>query len=90
MVSVLRDIQQIPKYAGTAAAQSMLANRISWFFDLRGPSITIDTACSSGLTALDLACQGLWAKTGGPEVAIVAGASLILSPEFNVSILRYF
>jgi acyl transferase domain-containing protein len=37
----------------------MLANRISWFFDLTGPSITLDSACSSSLMALDFACQGL-------------------------------
>jgi acyl transferase domain-containing protein/NADPH:quinone reductase-like Zn-dependent oxidoreductase len=84
MISLLRDIQQIPKYAATATAQSILANRVSWFFNLLGPSTTIDTACSSGLTALDLACQGLWANRS--DAAIVAGASLILSPEFNVSL----
>ena len=48
-----------PFYAATGNGQSMLANRVSWFFDLRGPSFTIDTACSSSLYAVHLACQSL-------------------------------
>ena len=39
---------------------AMLANRVSWFFDLKGPSLNLDSACSSSMMALDLACQGLW------------------------------
>lgn len=54
-----RDIDTTPKYGGTGASQSMLANRISWFFDLKGPSINMDTACSSSLIAVDVACQAL-------------------------------
>lgn len=38
---------------------AMLANRVSWFYDLKGPSMTIDTACSGSLVALHLACQEL-------------------------------
>lgn len=55
-----RDSQQIPKYSATGTAASILANRISWFYDLQGPSMTVDTACSSGMVALDLACNGIW------------------------------
>ena len=55
----LRDLETLPKYAITGEALSLLANRISWFFNPRGPSMNIDTACSSSMVALDLACQGL-------------------------------
>ena len=49
-----------PKYAATGIAPSMLANRISWYFNLTGPSVNLDSACSSSLMALDLSCQSLW------------------------------
>lgn len=54
-----KDSLQPGRYAATGLSSSMLSNRISWFFDLRGASVTIDTACSGSLTALDLACQDL-------------------------------
>ena len=55
----VRDVQDIQEYATQGSSSSLLANRISWFFDLKGPSITLDTACSSSLTSLHLACQSL-------------------------------
>jgi acyl transferase domain-containing protein len=42
---------------------SMLANRLSWFYDFSGPSMTVDTACSGSLLALHLGCQDLLAGT---------------------------
>jgi acyl transferase domain-containing protein/NADPH:quinone reductase-like Zn-dependent oxidoreductase/SAM-dependent methyltransferase len=80
----LRDPLRIPKYYATGSSASILSNRISWLFNLRGPSMTIDTACSSSLVAMDLACQGLWA--GQTDMAIVAAANLILSPELNIAL----
>jgi acyl transferase domain-containing protein len=71
-----------PFYAATGNGQSMLSNRVSWFFDLRGPSFTIDTACSSSLYAIHLACQSL--RAGETTQAIVGGTNLI----YDLSYMR--
>jgi acyl transferase domain-containing protein len=54
------EIQATYKAIGNSTA--ILSNRLSWFYDLRGPSMTIETACSSSLVALHLACQSLRLK----------------------------
>ncbi|KAL1970796.1 hypothetical protein VTN77DRAFT_2630 [Rasamsonia byssochlamydoides] len=74
----VRDPETAPLYFATGTGQSMLSNRLSYFFDLKGPSITVDTACSSSLVALHLACQSL--RTGESDQAIVGGTNLIFSP----------
>lgn len=56
---LLRDPESPAKYLGTGLGTALLANRISWFYDLRGSSIALDTACSSSLSALHLAYQSL-------------------------------
>jgi acyl transferase domain-containing protein/acyl carrier protein len=57
---------------------SILANRLSHVFDLRGPSQVIDTACSSSLVALHAACEAL--RAGRIDAALVGGINLLLSP----------
>jgi acyl transferase domain-containing protein len=56
---MLRDPEMQKPYIATGVGTAMLANRLSWFYDLRGQSMQLDTACSSSLNALHLACQGL-------------------------------
>lgn len=56
---VMKDPHDVPKYAATGLPVNMIANRISWFYDFLGPSINMDSACSSSLMAFDVACQGL-------------------------------
>ncbi|PYH88413.1 ketoacyl-synt-domain-containing protein, partial [Aspergillus ellipticus CBS 707.79] len=80
---LLRDPEDMPKYMATGTARSILANRVSYFFDWRGPSMTIDTACSSSLVALHEAVRTL--REGGARVACAAGANLILGPEMMIS-----
>ncbi|MGB8211886.1 MAG: SDR family NAD(P)-dependent oxidoreductase [Mycobacterium sp.] len=72
------DLTQVDAWSGTGGALSVIANRLSYFFDLRGPSVTVDTACSSSLVAVHLACQSL--RTGDSNLAIAAGVNLLLSP----------
>ncbi|KPM44244.1 Polyketide synthase-nonribosomal peptide synthetase [Neonectria ditissima] len=74
----LRDPETLSKYNATGTANSIMSNRISYVFDLKGPSETIDTACSSSLVALHHAAQGL--LSGDCETAVVAGVNLIFDP----------
>ncbi|SFJ92820.1 beta-ketoacyl synthase N-terminal-like domain-containing protein, partial [Thermoflavimicrobium dichotomicum] len=67
----------VDPYVGTGNAQSVIANRISFYFNLKGPSMTMDTACSSSLFALHAACNALRNKEC--EMAFVGGANLLLS-----------
>ncbi|KAK5994046.1 Squalestatin tetraketide synthase [Cladobotryum mycophilum] len=74
-----RDPETSPLYRFTGTGLSMIANRISYVFDLRGPSMTIDTACSSTLVALHEACRAL--RSGDVEQVLVGGTNLILDPD---------
>lgn len=58
-----------------------MSNRLSWFYDMRGPSLTLDTACSSSLVALSLAAQNIRSSNSPNRSAIVAGSNLILIPD---------
>ncbi|MFE3773331.1 SDR family NAD(P)-dependent oxidoreductase, partial [Streptomyces sp. NPDC059122] len=60
------------------SAHWSLANRVSYVLDLRGPSLTVDSACSASLTAIHLACESL--RRGECRVAIAGGVNLILHP----------
>lgn len=72
------DLTAVDAWSGTGGALSIIANRLSYFFDLRGPSVTVDTACSSSLVAVHLACQSL--RAGESDVALAGGVNVLLSP----------
>lgn len=80
----LRDPETAPRLQHIGCAEGLLANRISYFFDLHGPSITVDTACSSSVTALHLACQSI--KLGEVSQAIVGSSQLHIVPEVLTSV----
>ena len=73
-----KDLPSISPYTMTGNTLSMASNRISYVFDLHGPSISMDTACSSSLVAFHHACQAI--KTGEVPFALVAGAHLLQDP----------
>ncbi|KAI1749734.1 ketoacyl-synt-domain-containing protein [Xylaria castorea] len=80
---LFRDPDTIPMHQATGCAYAMQSNRISHYFDLKGPSFTTDTACSSSLVALHVACQSI--RTGESGIAIVGGCHLNMLPEFWIS-----
>ncbi|OGV26268.1 MAG: hypothetical protein A3F18_03740 [Legionellales bacterium RIFCSPHIGHO2_12_FULL_37_14] len=65
-------------YSMLGSSCSISANRISYFYDLHGPSMSVDTACSSSMVALHQACQSIWHKDS--SMAMVGGVNLLLSP----------
>jgi len=72
------DMASIDSSVATGTTASIAANRISYFFDLRGPSMAIDTACSSSLVAFHQACQAI--RSGEITHALTGGISLHLHP----------
>lgn len=83
--TLLRDPETIPVYQATNSGhnRATISNRLAYFFDFKGTSVTVDTACSASLTAFHLACQAL--RTGDARQAIVGGASVILSSDLLIS-----
>lgn len=79
---VLRDPEAIPKYQALGTGDALISNRISYFFDLKGPSMTLDTGSSGSMIALHQACQSL--RFGESSQAIVSAVNLILDPELLI------
>lgn len=74
----LHDVASGDAYFATGNTLSIIANRLSYVFDLTGPSFTIDTACSSSLVALHEAAEAI--RSGRIDTAIVAGVNVLASP----------
>ncbi len=83
---LLRDAEDVPSYHLTGNGVAMMANKISYYFDLNGPSVTLDTGCSASLVALHQACQSI--RSGECRQAIVGGANLILDPGNMISLSK--
>jgi acyl transferase domain-containing protein len=75
--------QHVDGYYGIGNSHNLLAGRLSYFLNLKGPSLAIDTACSSSLTALHVAAQSL--RAGEIELAIVGGVNVIVSPDLTLA-----
>ncbi|MFJ9370320.1 polyketide synthase Pks13 [Nocardia sp. NPDC101769] len=65
-------------YALTGSSSAIIANRISYFYDFRGPSLAVDTACSSTLVAVHEAVRAL--RDGAADLALAGGVNMILAP----------
>jgi len=73
---------QNESYAFMGLSPSILASRISYFLNLKGPSLAIDTACSSSLVAVNLACESLLTKQC--DIALAGGVSTLLTPQMHI------
>jgi acyl transferase domain-containing protein/threonine dehydrogenase-like Zn-dependent dehydrogenase len=82
----LRDRDRITTHSATAATLTMLSNRLSYVFDLRGPSVSLDTACSSSLVAIHQACQSIWANES--DSALAGGVNVLISPQTQVTMAK--
>ncbi|KAI0854612.1 hypothetical protein F4860DRAFT_522968 [Xylaria cubensis] len=74
-----RDPEDRPSNNAVGVARALLANRLSHFLNIKGPSITLDTACSGSLQGLDIACRYL--QSGEINAAIIAASNLYMNPE---------
>lgn len=78
LLNTLERREKFDYYSGTGTSRSMLAGRLAYILGTHGPSLQLDTSCSSSLTAIHLAIQSL--RTGECQLAIVGGVQLNLSP----------
>ena len=68
----------ISPHVAMGSSLTSLANRISYLYDLHGPSVTIDTACSSSLVSMHLACRSIW--NGEATAGIAGGVNIMINP----------
>ena len=80
------DPAAIDTYSGTGTSHSVVAGRLSYLFDLQGPSMALDTACSSSLVAVHLAVQSLRGREC--RMALAGGVNIILEPTFSIAASR--
>lgn len=81
-----RDYSRIEGYHANANSFAYAANRISYFFNLNGPSVAIDLQCASSLAAVHMACRSIW--DGEASLALAGGVNLILSPDTNLAMAK--
>lgn len=78
--------EAISSHTAVSATLVMLSNRLSYVFDLKGPSMSVDTACSSSLVALHLAVQAL--RRGDCDLALAGGVSLMFRPAYSIAMSK--
>jgi len=76
----------VDSYMGIGSHNALIANRLSYVFDLHGPSLTVDTLCSSSLVALHLACASM--RRGECDSALVGAAQAEISPRYYEALSR--
>ncbi len=74
---------EMQAHSATGMMMTMLANRLSYSFDFRGPSMAVDTACSGSLVAVHLAAQAIW--NGECSLALAGGVNVMLAPNMTIA-----
>lgn len=77
----------VTSHTGPGTNLAIISNRVSYLLGLRGPSLTVDTACSASLVSVHLACQSL--RSGECAVALAGGVNMILAPGFTVDLTKF-
>ncbi len=78
----LRDVTRIEPYTALGIGGTFLPNRLSYWYDLRGPSFLLDAACSGSLVAVHLACASL--RSGETDLALAGGVNALSAPHSTV------
>src|SRR4029079_13942515 len=78
----LQDPELVDAYTNSGNTASTASNRVSYMLDLRGPSVSSDTACSSALVAVWAACTNIWSGACGS--ALAGGANALISPQVSI------
>lgn len=81
-ILISKDLDRINAYDGTGNTLGIAANRLSYLLNLRGPSLAIETSCSSSLVAIHLACRSL--QNAESDLCLVGAVSLMLSPQQTI------
>ena len=76
------DPTAVDVHTNSGSTLSIASNRISYLFDLKGPSVSVDTACSSALVAINLACESIW--SGQASMALAGGVNALLTPSASI------
>lgn len=78
--------EKIGPHTAVGSTMTILSNRISYYYDLRGPSISVDTACSSSLVAFHYACEAI--QQGDCDMAMAGGVNIIHRPEYMIAMCK--
>lgn len=76
------DARNVDVHTNSGSTLSIASNRISYLFDLKGPAVSVDTACSSALVAINLACESIWG--GSATMALAGGVNALLTPDASI------
>ena len=80
------DLTRIDAHSSLGNTRSIAAGRLAYTFGFQGPTMQLDTTCSSSLLAVHLACQSL--RSGESNLALAGGVNLMLSPEPTIGFCK--